>query len=315
MQAAITMPTGELMISRRTFIQHSSYALAGAACMNAYLAQAAASTGPLGLPIGIQLYTVREETAKDLNGTLKKLAADGFGEVELAGYYGKSAKELRAFLNGFGLTAPSTHQGLTDLLADTQKKIDFLAELGVQNVVVPFPAVPDNRFDKVPRDAPQNIVNSTTLDDWKWIAEQLNRIGAMTKKVGIRTGYHNHNLEFRRIGNDMILDKLIEWTDPQLVTMELDLGWVVAAGLDPIAYVKKHSKRVSMLHVKDIKPGTKPRVDKVETDTTEVGSGQINWKGLFSSLDKSQIKHFFVEQENFDKPVMESVKISHDFLS
>lgn len=303
------------MISRRAFIQHSSFALAGAACMNTYLAHGAASTGPLGLPIGIQLYTVREETAKDLNGTLEKLASYGYSEVELAGYYGKSAKELRAFLNGFGLSAPSAHQGLTDLLVDTQKKIDFVAELGVQNLVVPFPAVPDNRFDKVARDAPKNIENSTTLADWKWIAEQLNKIGAMTKKAGIRTGYHNHNLEFRRIDGDMIMDKLIEWTDPQLVTIELDLGWVVAAGLDPIAYTKKHSKRVSMLHVKDVKAGVKPLVDKVKTNTTEVGSGQINWKALFSSLDKSQIKHYFVEQENFDKPVMESVKISHDFLS
>jgi len=279
------------------------------------MTQAAATTGPLGLPIGIQLYTVREETAKDLNGTLQKLASYGYGEVELAGYYGKSAKELRSFLNGFGLTAPSTHQGLTDLLVDTQKKVDFAAELGVQNLVVPFPAVPDNRFDKVPRDAPQNIVNSTTLADWKWIAEQLNKIGAMTKKVGIRTGYHNHNLEFRSIEGKRILDQLIEWTDPQLVTFELDLGWVVAAGLDPIAYVKQHSKRVSMLHVKDVKAGVKPLVDKVETNTTEVGSGQINWKALFGSLDKSQIKHYFVEQENFDMPVMQSVKVSHDFLS
>ena len=167
----------------------------------------------------------------------------------------------------------------------------------------------------MPRDAPQNIVNSTTLADWKWIAEQLNKIGAMTKKVGIRTGYHNHNLEFRSIDGKRILDQLIEWTDPQLVTFELDLGWVVAAGLDPIAYVKQHSKRVSMLHVKDVKAGVKPLVDKVETNTTEVGSGQINWKALFGSLDKSQIKHYFVEQENFDMPVMQSVKVSHDFLS
>jgi sugar phosphate isomerase/epimerase len=283
--------------------------------MNTYLAHGAATAGPLGLPIGIQLYTVREETAKDLNGTLEKLASYGYSEVELAGYYGKSAKELRAFLHGFGLSAPSAHQGLTDLLVDTQKKIDFAAELGVQNLVVPFPAVPDNRFDKVARDAPKNIENSTTLADWKWIAEQLNKIGAMTRKAGIRTGYHNHNLEFRRIDGEMIMDKLIEWTDPQLVTIELDLGWVVAAGLDPIAYTKKHSKRVSMLHVKDVKAGVKPLVDKVKTNTTEVGSGQIDWKALFSSLDKSQIKHYFVEQENFDKPVMESVKISHDFLS
>ncbi len=305
------------MISRRAFIQHSSYALAGMACMNNILAHArpSGSIGPLELPIGIQLYTVREETAKDLNGTLQKLGSYGYSEVELAGYYNKSAKELRSLLSGFGLSAPSTHQGLADLLIDTQKKIDFAAELGVKNVVVPFPAVADNRFANVPNNAPNSIVNGTTLDDWKWMADQLNKIGAMTKKVGIRTGYHNHNLEFRKIGDDMIFEKLIAWTDPDLVTIELDLGWVVAAGLDPIAFTKKHSKRVSLLHVKDVKKGVKPLVDKVETNTTEVGSGQIDWKALFGSLDRSQIKHYFVEQENFDRPVMESVKISHDYLA
>lgn len=303
------------MISRRAFVGNGTLALAGLACMKTHLVNAAASVGPLGLPIGIQLYTVREETAKDLPGTLQKLAAMGYSEVELAGYYGKGAKELRSFLDDFGLSAPSTHQGLADLLVDTEKKIDFLTGLGVKYLVVPFPAVPDNRFDRKPPDPKNNIVNSTTLADWKWISEQLNRIGALTKKVGIRTGYHNHNLEFRSIDGSVIYDKLLEWTDPQLVTMELDVGWVVAAGVDPFALTKKYSNRISMLHVKDVKHGVKPLVNKVETNTTEVGSGQIDWKKFFGSLDKSQIKHYFVEQENFDKPVMESVKISHDYLA
>lgn len=303
------------MISRRAFVHSSTLALAGLACIRTQPASAAASVGPLGLPIGIQLYTVREETAKDLPGTLQQLATMGYGEVELAGYYGKGAKELRGFLDGFGLKAPSSHQGLTDLLTDTQKKIDYLAELGVKYVVVPFPAVPDNRFDRKPADPQHTIANSTTLADWQWISEQLNKIGALTKKVGIRTGYHNHNLEFRRIDGTMIYDKLQEWTDPDLVTMELDVGWVVAAGVDLYALSKKYSKRISMLHVKDVKHGVKPLVDKVETNTSEVGNGQIDWKKFFGSLERQQIKHYFVEQENFDRPVMAAVKISHDYLA
>jgi len=303
------------MISRRGFIQSSSLALAGMACMKSYLAQAVSSVGPLGLPIGIQLYTVRDATAKDLSGTLQQLAAIGYSEVELAGYYGKGAKELRSFLDGFGLSAPSTHQGLADLLVDTQKKIDYLSELGVKNLVVPFPAVADDRFSKLPKGSKETINNSSTLADWQWIAQQLNKIGAMTRKVGIRTGYHNHNLEFRRIGNDVIFDKLLGWTDPELVTIELDVGWVVTAGVDPFALTRKYSNRISMLHIKDVKADNKIRVDATVADTTEIGSGTIDWKKLFASLDKSQIKHLFVEQENFDVPMFESVKKSHDYLS
>jgi sugar phosphate isomerase/epimerase len=175
--------------------------------------------------------------------------------------------------------------------------------------------VADNRFKNIPNNAPNGIVRGTTLADWKWIADHLNRIGAMSKKAGILVGYHNHNLEFRRINGEMVFEKLIEWTDPKLVTIELDLGWVAAAGLDAAAFSQKHAKRISLLHVKDVKRGTKPSVDVMEANTTEVGNGEIDWKRVFGALDKTQIKHYFVEQENFDRPILEAAKISHDYLA
>lgn len=301
------------MISRRAFIERSSLAMAAMACLPAYAS--ASKTGPLGKAIGIQLYTVRNETKKDLLGTLKSLSEIGFREVEMAGYYDKSAKELRSLLMDLNLEPTSTHQGMTDLLKDTQKKIDYVAELGVKYLIVPFPAVPDNRFDNVPRDAPKNIANSMTLDDWKWMAEQLNKVGEMSKKAGIITGYHNHNLEFRTIDGVVAYDQLLKSTDPSLVTMELDIAWVVAAGFDPVAYLKNHAERIALLHVKDVKKDIKTVVDVVETETTEVGSGKVDWKSLFAACNPKYLKRYYYEQEDWDGPVLDAAKVSFDYLS
>ena len=300
------------MISRRAFLERSSLALAAMTCLQA---NAAGKTGPLGKPIGIQLYTVRNETKKDLLGTLKSIAAIGYSEVELAGYYDKSAKELGKLLSDLGLKATSTHQGLADLLQETQRKIDFVAELGVKNLVIPFPAVADNLFANQAPGAAKTIANSMTLDDWKWIAEQLNAIGAMSAKAGIVTGYHNHNMEFRTIDGKVAFDQLLAWTDPALVTMELDIAWVVTAGFDPVAYLKKYPERISLLHVKDVKKGVPILVDKVETVTTEVGRGQIDWETLFAACDPKHIKHYYVEQEHYERPAVDAVRISYDFLT
>jgi sugar phosphate isomerase/epimerase len=301
------------MLSRRAFLQRSSFALAAASCLPAYAGSA--KTGPLGKAIGIQLYTVRHETKKDLLGTLKTLSDIGFREVEMAGYYDKSAKELRSILTDLSLEPTSTHQGMTDLLKDTQKKIDYVAELGVKYLIVPFPAVPDNRFDNVPRDAPKNIANSMTLDDYKWMAEQLNKVGEASKEAGIVTGYHNHNLEFRTIDGVVAYDQLLKETDPSLVTMELDIAWVVAAGFDPVAYLKQHPERISLLHVKDVKKDIKTVVDVVETETTEVGRGKIDWKRLFAACNPKHVDRYYYEQEDWDRPILEAAKISYDYLS
>lgn len=301
------------MLSRRTFIQSSAFALTAASCLSAYASSA--KTGPLGKAIGIQLYTVRNETKKDLAGTLEALSKIGFREVEMAGYYDQDAKTLRKMLSDSGLVPTSSHRGLTTLIEDTQKEIDHVAELGAKYLIVPFPAVPDNRFDNRPSGSTETIANSMTLDDWKWIADQLNKIGESSKKSGIVTGYHNHNLEFRTIDGVVAYDQLIEDTDPSLVTMELDIAWVVAAGFDPVAYLKKHPERFSLLHIKDVKHDIKTVVDVVETTTTEVGSGKVDWKALFAACDPKHIKHYYYEQENWDGPVLDAARASYEYLS
>ncbi len=298
------------MWSRRLFLQRSSLALAGLACLDAHAAQP--RLGPLNRPIGIQLYTVRDAVAKDLAGTLKTLSDIGYGEVELAGVPTISAEKYRALLKEHGLVAPSMHAGMGDLQTGLQQRIDFGAAIGARYLTISFPWTADSRFSKGGGNA---LAAGITLDDWKWNAEQLNRIGELTKKANIQCGYHNHNMEFRSYNGVVAYDELLRQTDPNLVTMQLDIAWVVTAGADPMTYLTKHANRISSLHVKDVRKGAKTVVDRMDSQTTEVGSGQVDWPRLFAAMSPEHIRHLFVEQENFDRPPLEAAKISFEYLN
>jgi sugar phosphate isomerase/epimerase len=305
------------MLSRRAFLERGSLALAAMSLHAARAAEAQTGplNGPLGRPIGIQLYTVREAAAKDLAGTLRAIAAIGYREVELAGIpVGTTASELRTMLSDNGLTAPSMHASMADLQDGLQQRLDYAKGVGCEYLVCAFPWTADSRFRDNPGHAVVSLASGITLDDWKWNAEQLNKIGAAASQVGLRAGYHNHNMEFRSYDGVVAYDELLRLTDPALVTMEMDLGWVVTAGVDPVKYLKKHADRISMLHVKDVRKDMRTMVDRVQAQTTEVGSGKIDWKHLFKSMEPGRIKHYFVEQENFERPSLEAVKVSFDYL-
>lgn len=296
------------MITRRRFLEGSS--LAALAAMSGVRSFAAnAGTGPLGLPIGLQLYTVRDVAAKDLLGTLAKLQAIGYREVETAGFYGKSGKEMRKILADHGMTAPSAHSSMGDIHKDMQKLVDGAAEVGAKYFVCAFPAFAGNK----PRTA--SIAKDLTLDDWKWNAEQLNKLGEVAKKAGLQAGYHNHNMEFRTFDGMTAFDHLLKLTDPKLVTIELDLGWVVTAGLDPARYIKQHADRISLLHVKDVRKDAVNAVDEIKAQTLEIGRGKIDWPSVFAACDPKHLKHYFVEQENFTGPSVDAVRASFEYLS
>jgi sugar phosphate isomerase/epimerase len=305
------------MLSRRAFLERGSLALAamsfGAA--RAAPAQTSAQTGPLGRPIGLQLYTIRDAVAKDLAGTLRAIAEIGYREVELAGIpAGTTASELRRMLGDNGLTAPSMHASMADLQDGLQERIDYAKGVGAEYLVCAFPWTADSRFRDKPGHAVVSLASGITLDDWRWNADQLNRIGAACKQAGLRCGYHNHNMEFRSYDGTIAYDELLERTDPQLVTMEMDIAWVVTAGADPVKYLKKHDDRISMLHVKDVTKDARITADRLQPETTEVGSGRIDWPKVFKAARPQRITHYFVEQENFDRSPLESVKISFDYL-
>lgn len=156
-----------------------------------------------------------------------------------------------------------------------------------------------------------NLLNNLNLDDWKWMADTFNEVGAKAKAAGLTFGYHNHNFEFKKLNGVLPYDLLVEKTDPSSVSFELDCGWMVSAGFDPVDYLTRHPDRYRLLHVKDLAKDQPPGGIK----TTEVGSGTIDWKKIFDAAKKTKVAGFYVEQEPpYEKPPLESARISYEYL-
>ena len=302
-----------MRFSRRNFLRAGASGIAAATFSAKWIRSLSAN--PLGLPVGLQLYTIKDELAKDFDGTLRKVAAIGYKEVEAAGYYKKSATEFRKSIEGAGLKLPTAHYSLQDLLDGFDAKLAFAHDLGLQYIICSFPFVANpGRFHA--EKYYEEISAGITLDDWKWNFDQFNRLGEQLKKVGMRFGYHNHHLEFRKLNGVLVYDELLRLTDSNLVKMEMDCGWVASAGFDPAAYLEKYPQRYELLHVKDIKPGP-PTTEGEGSGSTELGRGAIDWKKVFAAAKKASIKHYFVEQEDpfVNMPVMEAIKVDYDYIS
>jgi sugar phosphate isomerase/epimerase len=280
--------------SRRKFLNQSTLKVAGLAALSRRVLPA----DPLGLPIGLELYTVRNELEKDFAGTIKKVAAIGYKEVELYAFLNKPAAEIRQTLADNGLVCPVAHYDLS-LEPRLAQEIEYANNLGLKYMVVAW-LKPEER---------------KSLDQYKRYAEFFNRAGAETKKAGIQFGYHNHNFEFKKFGGVVAFDELLRLTDPQLVKIELDCFWMTWAGRDPIEYMKRDPGRYPILHVKDRKPGfgLSTDVDDKPGPFTEVGHGIIDWKPIFGAASPG-VKHYFVEQDFCDGPPLESARISYEYL-
>ena len=303
--------------SRRNFLRTTAAGAAALAALGDW--PPIGKANPLGLPIGLQLYTVREQLQKDFDGTLKKVAAAGYQEVEMAGFYNRTAAQVRESLRAAGLSCPSAHWPLMELMKGLDTTIAYAKDLGLQYMICAFPWVADpSRFKTAsnnPMARAMAFANGLTLDDWKWNAEQFNKIGEQTQKAGIQFGYHNHDVEFKHFNGVMGYDEILRHTDPELVTLELDCGWMEVAGHSPAAYLCKYPTRYSMLHVKDELNLSKPTTSLAGASATELGRGKIDYKPIFEAAKLAHIKHYFVEQEAFpDAPPFEAIKIDCDFL-
>jgi sugar phosphate isomerase/epimerase len=255
--------------------------------------------------IGLQLYTVRDVLKEDFDSTLEKISAIGYREVELGDSVDKPAKIVRDALNRHDLVAPSTHVPYKSLGENWPQMIEDAKILGLSYIVNPW-------IDDEVRDQP---------DGWKHAAETFNRAGAISKKSGIQFAYHNHWIEFVPTKDGTLpYDILLEECDPNLVKMQMDLCWITAAGQDPLKYFARYPGRFPMVHVKDLK-----KIPDVATvregrfagasmaELTEVGSGIIDWKRIFSHSEQAGIKHYFVEHDNPQKPI-ESIRVSYKYL-
>ncbi len=254
---------------------------------------------PLGMPIGIVPYTVREEMEKDVEGTLRKLAAMGYREIEVSDpFYGKSAREVRALLKSVGLTTPSSDFRTPKDASEWSRSLEDADVLGVKYMRT---GVPDG-WNK-------------SLDGWKRTFDWLNGLGAACAKAGKVLIYHNHHWEYKTMDGVVIYDEMLRATDPANVKMEMDCFWTTIAGRDPVTYLQKHPGRFPLLHIKDMKKGVETTTDSVKGNPfAEVGSGVIDYKRIFKAAKKSGLKHYFVEQDRWDVPALESARISCEYL-
>ncbi len=279
-----------------------------------------------GLPIGLQIYTLGPDALTDPGATFAAVAAIGYRAVELPGLALARALEIRAALDKAGLTCPSVHVqprgGPADAAFnnDLGKLGDALNILGAKTAVAPIFLFPE-RFEMKPLPGEdrggllRRLGAQMTVDDWKGNAEFLNTKAKGLKAAGVGVAYHNHNFEFAPVGGSNGLELLLKHTDPALVSFELDVGWVAAAGADPASVFAHHKGRFTQMHVKDIKPTTQPNF-VLKMDPTEVGSGALNWKTLLPAAYAAGVRGFFVEQEPpFARPRIEAAKICHDYLA
>jgi sugar phosphate isomerase/epimerase len=281
---------------------------------------------PLGLSIGLQLYTVGQEMDSDPFGTLRRVAAVGYKEVELSPIAKIPAKDLRKALDDNGLTNPSGHYLVPDLMSNLQAKIDVAKEFGEEYMIATVPWVADPSRVKVNPATDQigfflAIIRGLTIDDWKWNAEQFNKIGEQTKKAGLQFGYHNHNFEFKSYGNVTGYDELLRLTDPELVKFELDCGWMTVAGQDPVSYLHKYPDRYRLLHIKDFRKGFTPRTTLMDNGTgapvpTELGRGAIDYGRIFAAARNVKIRAMYVEQEPpfTEMPALDAIKVNYEYL-
>ncbi len=289
------------MISRREFVGGS------AAIVTGFLAGRVTLANPLGLPLGIQLYSVREQMAQDFEGALAAVAGAGYTEVEAAALPNKSAKEIRAALDKAGLRCVSAHHPFADLHARFDEIMAFDKEIGVQFVICSSSGY---RTPPAPGQHKQ-----FSLDDWHYNAEQLNGMGEKAKSSAIRFGYHNHSGEFDVTEGKVPLFELLRLTEPGKVTFEMDCGWVVVGGANPVDVLRDYPNRFSMLHVKDFQFQANASTGKRDAKVTELGRGTIDYKPIFAQAAKNQhIQHTFVEQEAFDMPWKESLKVDAAYM-
>ncbi len=276
------------MNTRRNFLKTSG-ALAIGSFLISDLARAASRKSVKD--VGLQLYTVRNEMLSDNLGTLKKIANLGYKEIESAGsdkgsYYGFKPAEMKKVCSDLGMTLRSGHVHYDD---KWQRTINDAVESGQEYLIVSVMPT-----------------KGQTVDNYKSVAEVFNRAGEACKKSSIIFGYHNHDSEFEKDNGKVLYDVLLENTDPQFVKMEMDLGWVIVTGNNPLDYFEKYPGRFPLWHLKDM--------DLKEKHSVEFGKGSLDVKKMLENAGKAGMKYFFVEQEEYSGTAFDCLAYNMDYL-
>jgi sugar phosphate isomerase/epimerase len=239
---------------------------------------------------GLQLYTLRDDLPKDAKGVLKQIASFGYKKIESyegkdGMFWGMSHLDFKKYMDDLGMTIVSSHCKPAE---DFEKKVADAAAIGMKYIIYPW-------------EGP-----AKTIEDYKKMTDDFNKSGAICKKNGIRFAFHNHDYSFRQIGAEFPQDVLMKNTDPALVDFEMDIYWVVAAGQDPIEWLKKYPNRFKLSHVKD---RTKTPGADNSKNSVDLGTGSIDFSKILKTAGKMGMEHFMVEQEFYPNGTpLEAVK-------
>ncbi len=278
------------MKTRRSFLKETAMAGAGGLILPGFIKFD--NRAPKLKNVGIQLYSVRKEMMADAIGTLNKLGKIGYQEIESAqsekgNYYGLAPKEIKKILKDQGMTLRSGH---THIDKNWQKSIDDAAEAGQQYIICSVLPSPGQ-----------------TIENYQKSADMFNVAGEQCKKGGILFGYHNHASEYETVSGQVLYDVLLDRSNPKLVHMEMDLGWVIAAGKDPLGYFSKYPGRFPLWHLKDM--------NTAEKKSVEFGKGSVDIIGLMKHAKQSGMKYYFIEQEEYAVNAFESMEYDYNWLT
>jgi sugar phosphate isomerase/epimerase len=260
------------MVSRREFL-HSA-AVASAAGLMSEALHAPSGGGKLDR-IGLELYTVRDRMAANVESTLERVAAIGYREVEFAGYFGREPARLRETLDRLRLAAPACHVDLAAVENTWNATATAARSLGHRWVVVA--SVDDRALE--------------SIASLKALAARFNAAGRRAHDSGLRYGYHNHSVELKPVRGSVPLDVLLSETEPGLVDFEMDIYWMTQGGGDALAYFAKYPGRFHLVHAKDT---SGPPAHEMR----DVGAGTIDWKNIFAHGKQAGIEHVFVEHDS-----------------
>jgi sugar phosphate isomerase/epimerase len=289
------------ILSRRRFLARS---VAAGALLAAELPPIAGAM-PAVSPAGIQLYAVKDSLAADPAATLHRLKEIGYRAVESAGFAGLSARDFRRLLDDNVLVAPSAHLDFSNPAA----AFDDAHALGAQYAA----------SGSLRALIPGTRNGGMTIEEAHRTAELASRLGEQARRAGLQYVYHNHNFEFASQGGAIGYDVLLEETDPALVQFEIDCGWMVVGGRNPIDYLRRYPGRFPMIHVKDFLPAARgggAAGATAEYPGAELGHGIIDYRPIFAAAAKAGLKHYFVEQEGpFTRmSQLEAARQAYDYL-
>ena len=289
-------------ISRRSFIQTS-------AALTAAVSFPVSSLVPKEKPIGIQLYSVREDMLENPDKTLKALARAGYNFVESfsnpkekMGYangkiWGLTIPEFKKMMKEYELKMPSSHTSFSskdydtktkDITDEWKKYVEDALRLGQRYII-------SASWDDADRKTPEAA---------KKFCDLLNTVGLYCQNQNIRFGYHNHTFEFEKLGDELLYETLLKNTDPTLVAQEMDWGWAVAAKQDPVEWFKKYPGRFELAHVKDVDNDDNKK-------STIIGLGKVDFPNILDNIKKGGVKYLIVEIEDYEKSPIEDAKVCY----